>query len=355
MLQVESKQSKTCILSLLLQHFNEMSVCAELQNNSLSPDSLLDFVRSVFSDQTLEFQQAPVKHVSSSDYCIYILSLHRTLRHKSLHLVLKIMSKGNYSDSFFRIKFAAPLLIEMGLKLPKVYFVGSNTTLFDGTCILMDFLPGKILLNYPVFLQMDILGRSHAELHQTDCLPLIRGFRKQDVNEDQYLASIIIAKRLDYMVQQFPCLSPIVDWCFDHSFLWDKDVSICHGDYHPGNILIHKNQISGVLDWSFGLCHPCMDIAWTVLCLDLFKQHQSIYGLQSQLNTPAAAYLKAYQFEKFVDIEMIVQCRTVVSVFALYFSLSYWKVFGRHSVRQSLLNYIFFHSGIKVCCADQSN
>ena len=77
------------------------------------------------------------------------------------------------------------------------------------------------------------------------------------------------------------------------------------------------------------MCHPCIDIAWTVLWLDLFdKQHQSIYGLRSQLNTPAAAYLKAYQFEIFVDIEMIVQCRIVVSVFALYLSLSNWKAFG---------------------------
>ena len=61
------------------------------------------------------------------------------------------------------MKFAASLLIEMGSKMPKVYFVGSNTTLLNGTCILMDFLSGKFF---------ELPGIS-------DCLPLIRGFESK--------------------------------------------------------------------------------------------------------------------------------------------------------------------------------
>lgn len=331
-----------------------MSVRSETRNNNLSPDSLLKFVRSVFSDRVLEFQQAPLMFSGSSDSSIYILNLYQSRNQKIFRLLLKILPQHELASSFFRIKYAASSLIEMGFKLPEVYFVGSNMALFNGTCILMEFLPGKPLLKYPTFLQMDILGRSHAELHNTDCLHLIRSFRKQNVSEDQYLGSIIIAERFDRIVKQFPCFSAIVGWCLDQSSLWDKKISICHGDYHPGNVLIHKNKISGILDWSFGLCHYCMDIAWTILILDLFdKQHQEIYDLRSQLNTPAAAYLKAYQSEKAVDIEMINQCRIVVSVFALYFNLTNWNAsFSQYSVRKSILKYIFDHTGIKVGCAD---
>lgn len=327
-----------------------MSVSLDLQHNYLPQDDLLEFVRTLFSDKNLVYEKTPVIQTGSADSVIYIFKLCRSNNQSDLPLIFKVSPQGRNASSFFRMNYATAPLIEMGVKLPKVYFAGSNLPLLGGSFILMEYLSGKSLLNYPVFLQMDILGRSHAQLHSIDCSPLIQNFIERRIDKGQYQGSLIIPKRLAYIAKSFSFLSTIVDWCLDRAFLWEDSICICHGDYHSGNILTDKTQISGILDWSFALCNPCMDIAWSTLIIDLQDAGKHEFcGKQFQISNPAAAYLNSYQCKKEIDIERVLQCRVIASVFGLYFHFCNWNdAFNRQSTRQKLARYIYEQTAIEV-------
>lgn len=353
------KEEKTnwlnrCILILASQRAEEMTMSPQLQHNYLPQDYLLDFVRTLFSDNNLVYEKKPVIYTGSADSVMYIFKLCRSHDQSGLPLILKVSPQGRNASSFFRMSYATDPLIEMGFKLPKIYFAGSNLPLLGGTFVLMEYLSGKSLLDYPRFLQMDILGRSHAQLHCADCSPLIQNFIGKRVDEGQYKGSLIIPERLVYIANSFSFLSEIVDWCLDRSFLWDDNICICHGDYHSGNILIDKTQISGIIDWSFALCNSCMDIAWTTLILDLHDTGKREYcGKEFQISELAAAYLNAYQYEKAIDIERVSQCRIIASVFGIYFNLCNWNdAFIQQSTRQSLSSYIYEQTAIEVYYGD---
>jgi aminoglycoside phosphotransferase (APT) family kinase protein len=47
----------------------------------------------------------------------------------------------------------------------------------------------------------------------------------------------------------------------DPSVLQAREVAICHGDFHPLNILADKNQPTGVIDWANAvIAEPAMDV-----------------------------------------------------------------------------------------------
>ncbi len=320
------------------------------QNHELNEELLLMFLGSVFEGKEIEYEKKPVMYKGSADSVICIFKLLKSQCQPGLHLVLKILPEGKNASSFTRINHATDTLLRLGLKIPRIYAVGVSQDLLGGSFILMEYLTGASLLSYPLFLQMDILGKSHARMHNTDYRPLIEQFSSKEINGDQYLGSLIIPRKLTYIVQRIPDILPVVEWCLRHSNLWEEDLCICHGDYYPGNILMNENKISGILDWGFSLSSALMDIAWTLTLLSppsvtKSDQYPELINISSQ----AAAYLKAYQEQEQLDIEKIMQCRVVCTVFGLYFHrYKLNKFFAQKAVKTQFLEYIHCITGINI-------
>ena len=322
------------------------------QDHEVNEECLLIFLSSVFIDTEIEYEKKPVMYQGSADSVIYIFKLRKSQCQPGLHLVLKILPEGKNASSFYRINHATDTLLRLGLKIPKIYAVGISQDVLGGSFILMEYLIGVSLLSYPLFLQTDILGRSHASMHNIDYQPLIEQFSSQNINEDQYLGSLIIPSRLAYVAQRIPDMLPVVEWCLRHSNLWEEDICICHGDYYPGNILMNKNKISGILDWGFSLSSALMDIAWTLTLLSppsVTKSDQ--YPEFMNISSHAAAYLKAYQQQESLDLDInkIMQCRVVSSVFGLYFHR--YKLnpfFAQKAVKIQFQDYIQCMTGIDI-------
>jgi aminoglycoside phosphotransferase (APT) family kinase protein len=58
----------------------------------------------------------------------------------------------------------------------------------------------------------------------------------------------------------------------------DAQGQLVHGDFNPGNILIHNGEVSGVLDWEFSLSGtPYMDIGNLLRNLDE-QYHAEVYA-----------------------------------------------------------------------------
>jgi aminoglycoside phosphotransferase (APT) family kinase protein len=60
---------------------------------------------------------------------------------------------------------------------------------------------------------------------------------------------------------------------FREAFAWvdahapdERDAAVCHGDFHPGNVLIDGDRVSGVIDWSnVAIADPLYDHTRTLL------------------------------------------------------------------------------------------
>tara|TARA_B100002051_G_C16636309_1_gene586120 strand:+ start:597 stop:1025 length:429 start_codon:yes stop_codon:yes gene_type:complete len=50
----------------------------------------------------------------------------------------------------------------------------------------------------------------------------------------------------------------------DHLPLDDENHNVIHGDYHGGNLTFNNGSISGILDWSFCISDPAVDLTSTM-------------------------------------------------------------------------------------------
>jgi aminoglycoside phosphotransferase (APT) family kinase protein len=90
---------------------------------------------------------------------------------------------------------------------------------------------------------------------------------------------------------------------------------ICHGDFHPFNILMHEGKISGVLDWSgFRLADPAYDIASTKVVLSILAPVLRPGLLSSDF---MERYLAAYQTKHPLDSNTIAYFEVVRLILGL--------------------------------------
>ena len=50
----------------------------------------------------------------------------------------------------------------------------------------------------------------------------------------------------------------------DHLPLDDENLAVIHGDYHGGHLMFNNGSISEILDWSFCISDPAVDLASTM-------------------------------------------------------------------------------------------
>jgi aminoglycoside phosphotransferase (APT) family kinase protein len=116
----------------------------------------------------------------------------------------------------------------------------------------------------------ETLGRTHARLHEVDPVPIMKLITMQGFSEERFS----IQGQLNGMQKRID--QEGYDWV-KSGLVWLRQnkppitkVVMCHGDFHPQNILIYEGEVSGVLDWSnFRVTDPMLDIAATQVLLSI--------------------------------------------------------------------------------------
>lgn len=155
-----------------------------------------------------------------------------------------------------------------GYPAPRVHLTCKDIGVLGGTFMVMDRMPGIPMLEMKANLP-EALAEAHASLHRIDPGPLVGkleslGITNPAYSRDRTLSSV--RRSIDRLG---------LDW-LDGGFrwLWDSippdpvDPVICHGDFHPLNILVEGDRVSGVLDWpGFRVWDAAYDVACTkVIC-----------------------------------------------------------------------------------------
>jgi aminoglycoside phosphotransferase (APT) family kinase protein len=190
------------------------------------------------------------------------------------------------------------VLVENEYPVARPYLVCTDMSVLGGAFFVMDCLPGQPLVAAPIERVPAVLGEAHADLHSLNPVPLVAALDSEGFHGDIYsLASR--SDRLQERAARVPWVRSGVEWLTRNRPPIPEREVVCHGDFHPLNILYADGEVTGVLDWAgFGVGDPAYDIGNTLVLSTLASKHvlASMDGVAAvDWNLFGDQYLAAYR------------------------------------------------------------
>jgi aminoglycoside phosphotransferase (APT) family kinase protein len=238
-----------------------------------------------------------------------------------------------------------------GFPVAKAHVVCTDLSILGGAFFIMDYLSGQPLMTAPLETVPALLGKTHAELHTIDPNALINTLKAQGVDDDAYSLN----GRFEWLKDRASTLSWIregVRWLIAHRPPEPGRLAVCHGDFHPLNILVDHGTVTGVLDWpGFAIADPVFDVANTLVLTTIPAKHltASMDGLSSvDWDVVAEGYVSAYRTHTDLDSTHLAYYRIRRCVAALIEGVEGQKVWQHPLIVNDLIGYIHQITGIQM-------
>jgi len=207
-------------------------------------------------------------------------------------LVLRLF-RGARESGRVRSEAAIQNQVAQSYPVPRVPIDTAGWTIMGRPYLIMRRLPGRSLLDSLVAGPTAgpagvLLGTAQAQLHSLpagEAMRALAGFDLSAWTPHRLLADIGQLAE----VTADPWLIELGCWLDARWPAAPASPSLCHGDFHPGNVLVEDMHLTGVIDWTnFALGHPEFDVAITRLILSI--------GLVAGDDQPTfAALLRGYE------------------------------------------------------------
>jgi aminoglycoside phosphotransferase (APT) family kinase protein len=167
-------------------------------------------------------------------------------------------------------------LVAQGYPVPRVLVASADRGPLGAGFLVMERAAGRPLLDDRLRGVSATLADAQARLHALDAEPLLRAlddegraaggsFDRRVVGYEGHLAALDRRVRAAGLTG----LGPGLRWLLDHRPAAGPRV-ICHGDFHPQNLLAEGGRVTAVLDWPNALvAEPECDVAATLVILRL--------------------------------------------------------------------------------------
>ena len=206
--------------------------------------------------------------------------------------------------------------------VPRVHVTCTDTSILGGAFLVMQLRPGAPLLNAPMEVMPDLLGRTHAALHRLDPEPVLESLRGHGGETSQHRLEGSL-EALDEWIGGSPRFGPVVGWLLENRPPEPEPLSICHGDFHPLNVLAEEGEVTGVLDWcDFIAGDPAMDVACTMMLMAL---HGRRLLSRPDADQVAERYLAAYRASRPLGSDHFDYYRVRRAVLALTEGVGWWQ------------------------------
>jgi len=189
------------------------------------------------------------------------------------------------------------VLSREGYPVARVHLICTDPSVLGGAFFVMDLMPGALLTTLPPQSMFHILGQTHTALHKGDPETVVAALVERKVDTDR-----LRLDDLDGRVWSgLPWAREGIDWLSEHRPPEPAGLAICHGDFHPLNVLVLEGNVTGILDWAeLSIADPAWDIANTILRITLPYKY-FVSGLlgpdvaSADWEQSARAYLGAYR------------------------------------------------------------
>ncbi|MHA2283820.1 MAG: phosphotransferase family protein [Promethearchaeota archaeon] len=326
-----------------------------IQPNEKSPEQitskLINYLRDELHDSTIDYVSPLTQLKGGFETFIYFFKLKNVEEELNQRLVLRLFPEYYGPENAVWEGSIQNSLADQGYPVPRAHLICTDKSIMGGAFFIMEFLSGKPMMtaskNIP-----EILGKTHAKLHNIDPKSLIKSLKKQGFNKNQFLFvktfdnDLKVAKK-----SELPWILDIVEWLIKNRPPEPKSLAICHGDFHPYNILIQDGKITGVLDWGSTLiADPAIDIANTIKLITIFPKYFPLESEYESLDRDkfAREYLDAYRAQNPLDNIKIDYYGVVRSLTSLIEGLKGNQALRHPPLVKDLLEFIHEITGIRI-------
>ena len=235
--------------------------------------SLLAYLRAATGAQELAYADPPQQIVGGYDTRIFAFQLANAPASFSGPLILRLFADD---DDPLRARWEGAVqtaVAGMGYPAPRVLAANSGTDTLGAAFLVMKRLPGRPMLQAATFAAMlpqafrlltaypRVLAQYQARLHALDPGSLLRAIEAEGLpaagpsEAGISRRSATLDGQLEQLAHRVERLSlercrPALRWLLDHRPSDPARPVICHGDFHPINILMAEGVVTGVVDWS---------------------------------------------------------------------------------------------------------
>ena len=187
-------------------------------------------------------------------------------------LVLRVMS---FAVSAMRVRREAAThaaLVEAGFPAPRVLLTETDGEVLGRPFLIMERVPGETMWSAIVGPNGRLgrlpamprqMGEVHARVHGIAGEALLASARRFDVDPD--LVTLVgEVRRIRTRIEEAGAagLLPGAAWLEAKMPPPAQPQVLCHGDFHPLNIMVQDERVTGVIDWAQAIAaEPAFDIA----------------------------------------------------------------------------------------------
>ena len=228
--------------------------------------------------------------------------------------VLRILRTAREVEELLHHQVVHQILNQQGLNVPMIHHVCADKSVLGGVFAVMELVPGQTVFGLAPDLHAKAVGESMATMHELDVRPIVESFRRAGVPDERFLDPLVHQKAFDFFEEKTPWAADLMTWLRDNLPIDGGNLAVIHGDCHGGNLMFENDALSGVLDWSFCISDPAVDLAHAMNDYLVFIP-QIECGMSSHLwEQIMDGVLQAYQAIRPLNHEHIKPCRVFISL-----------------------------------------
>jgi aminoglycoside phosphotransferase (APT) family kinase protein len=293
---------------------------------------LLHHLAHAFGCPEAVYLDGPVRIQGGFDAAIFGFTLDRVPPPLAGPLILRL---GQAKADPGQVKLETVVqntLAEMGFPAPRVMATESDPGVLGGPFMVMTRVSGRplahgvegfgsgtslvgqlqLLLNLPAIFAriIDQWVEMQLRLHQLPAEPLLRAVTTAGIDAGAITFEGQLG-RLRTIAERFALigLEPGLAWLDHCRPSQPREAAICHGDFHPLNILADKNRPTGVIDWANAvIAEPAMDVGSAIAnisALPLSLPRPLRVAAQAVIGTALRRYQRAYRALRPLDDQAV--------------------------------------------------
>ena len=202
-----------------------------------------------------------------------------------------------------------------GHPVPEVPVDSVGHLLIGRPFIVMERLPGttlgSLLEDQAVFMKLPgLMADLQIGLHRIKSTDLRKRLAAAGIDIEN-MSPVAMLKRITALAESNGAVDLIAvnSWLVDRWPAQPADPVICHGDFHPNNILVADGEVTGLIDWgNVKFTHPEFDVAITRMIMSIGPLEETAVPpeeLQGMIDWATSEYLAAYRSHQPIDDDLL--------------------------------------------------
>lgn len=242
---------------------------------------LLEHLRAELHEPGLGYAEPLTPITGGYDTRIFAFRLSGAAEPFSIPLILRVLGNQYPPARALSERATQNAVAGLGYPAPRVLLASADPAILGGAFLVMERLAGRPLLDARRLGVASVLVEMQLRLHALDAEVLLEALDREGqassaaggppisrevVTFEGHLA------RLERRIARGSLrgLEQAMAWLLDHRPTGMRRHVICHGDFHPQNILMADGRVTGVIDWPNAIvADPAFDVASTRVILGL--------------------------------------------------------------------------------------